>query len=468
LIDRFNVNWTNGNGSRRAVFIRSDTTGTAPPADNHTYLPDPVFAQGSQVGSSGWYCVFNGTSHQTGVIVTNLIPNIWYKVMVCEYKGENGSEHYNRSMAASNPATAHAACTSPVASINGPSTLCSGTAIVFYETQTGMSDYNWSITTGGTIISGDGTYKIGVSWNLAGMQTVSISYKDQYGCTMADPAIQNVDVSTIPGIPDTIIGKSLVMQGTTNLVYSVSPVAGATSYHWIYPSGFTAIGGQNTNSITFNVSLSAASGEITVYASNSCGDGSISPVLQVTVQVYVPLNNTLQNITVSSGQTVCYGAIENIIAAGSGTSFIVSGGGYVTMVAGSKISLLPIARVLLNGYLHAYITPNGQYCTPLKMAILSGAEASITLQAGYIPSEAEEPARVYPNPTTGLFTIEFGQDFSWHSTSIEIIDMCGWVIQRNLPDSRTSSWNLTGKSSGIYLIRIVKEKKVILFRLVKI
>jgi hypothetical protein len=88
------ISWTIGTGANRAVFINQASTGTASPVNNNTYTASTTFGNsGSQIGSSGWYCVYNGTG--TTVTVTGLTQNTAYQVHVCEYNGAAGSEAYN-------------------------------------------------------------------------------------------------------------------------------------------------------------------------------------------------------------------------------------------------------------------------------------------------------------------------------------------------------------------------------------
>ena len=101
--NQFTFNWADGNGSRRVVFIKQDTTGTPIPLNNTTYTANTSFGSGSQIGTSGWYCVFNGTTHASGVTVTNLLQGNTYRVMVCEYTGSAGAEQYNTCVANNNP-----------------------------------------------------------------------------------------------------------------------------------------------------------------------------------------------------------------------------------------------------------------------------------------------------------------------------------------------------------------------------
>jgi hypothetical protein len=98
-----NISWTNGNGSKRIVFMKNDNTGSASPSNATTYTANTVFESGSQIGTSGWYCIYNGTSNS--VSVSELDANSNYIVHVMEYNGVAGIEQYNTTDAANNPKT---------------------------------------------------------------------------------------------------------------------------------------------------------------------------------------------------------------------------------------------------------------------------------------------------------------------------------------------------------------------------
>ncbi|MBI2417393.1 MAG: VCBS repeat-containing protein [Ignavibacteriales bacterium] len=98
------VSWTSGNGNYRAVFVRSGTTGSVAPVNGTTYSANATFGSGSQVGTSGWYCVYNGAG--SSVTITGLTSGAEYRVAVCEYFGSAGYEYYMNAAAAGNPANA--------------------------------------------------------------------------------------------------------------------------------------------------------------------------------------------------------------------------------------------------------------------------------------------------------------------------------------------------------------------------
>ncbi len=92
------LSWTNGSGLSRLVFMAAAGTGTPAPVNGTNYTANSSFGSGTQIGGSGWYCVYNGTS--TTVAVTGLSAQTTYRVMVVE---NNGSNFYQTATATNNP-----------------------------------------------------------------------------------------------------------------------------------------------------------------------------------------------------------------------------------------------------------------------------------------------------------------------------------------------------------------------------
>lgn len=79
-----------------------------------------------------------------------------------------------------------------------------------------------------------------------------------------------------PEAAGSISGPSSACAGASNLQLSTAAVAGATSYQWTLPSGYSIVAGAGTNSITVNLSANASSGNISVAGVNSAGTGTSS------------------------------------------------------------------------------------------------------------------------------------------------------------------------------------------------
>ena len=171
----------------------------------------------------------------------------------------------------------------PAPTITGSSSVCEGTTGVTYATEAGMSNYLWTIPAGGTITSGTGTNNITVSWTSAGTQTVNVNYTNANNCAASAPVSKTVNVAPFPAAAGAITGNGSVCAGSSGIPYSVASITNASSYNWTLPGGASIATGSGTSNITVNFSASAVSGNITVTGNNSCGNGTTSPSLPVTI-----------------------------------------------------------------------------------------------------------------------------------------------------------------------------------------
>lgn len=233
-----------------------------------------------------------------------------------------------------------------IPTISGPNSVCASSGYTTYTTQSGMSNYIWTISSGGSIFSGAGTSYITVSWSTPGPQTVSVIYTNTIGCQVPSPTVYNVTVNGVPSAAGTITGSGGVCAGAQGVSYSVAPVTGALAYAWTVPTGATIVSGANTNSITVNFSANAVSGQISVSGNNLCGNGAssslgvnITPVpasagtitgpaavcigdAGVVYTVPPVLNAIAYTWTVPTGVTVTSGANTNSITVTFGSSAV--------------------------------------------------------------------------------------------------------------------------------------------------
>jgi hypothetical protein len=135
------ISWTNGGGANRAVFVRSGAAGSPSPVDGTTYTANTVFSVGTEIPvGSGWYCVYNGVG--TTVAITGLTAGTTYRIKVVEYNGGAGSEIYNTSDAAGNPANITTTFAAPVVQAS----ITSFTGTLTTQTTINFADGNGSST----------------------------------------------------------------------------------------------------------------------------------------------------------------------------------------------------------------------------------------------------------------------------------------------------------------------------------
>jgi len=174
--------------------------------------------------------------------------------------------------------------------ITGTATVCGGTNGVVYTV--GMIPdaftYVWILPVGATIASGAGTSTITVDFGPYALSgPITVFGNNLCGSGAVSPPFQ-VTVNPLPDTAGVISGPASVCQGVTGTVYSIAPINNATGYVWTVPAGANIANGQNTTSIIVDFTTSAVSGLITVYGTNSCGNGPTGPEFQVTVNPIPP------------------------------------------------------------------------------------------------------------------------------------------------------------------------------------
>ncbi|MFO8235051.1 MAG: PKD domain-containing protein [Bacteroidales bacterium] len=95
------------------------------------------------------------------------------------------------------------------------------------------------------------------------------------GCKVRMSGTAIVSMSPLPEEPGTVVGDSLVCEGS-DIEYTVPEIEYADDYIWSVPTGAEIIAGDNSPTITVHYSDTAQDGMVTVYGSNSCGDGDKS------------------------------------------------------------------------------------------------------------------------------------------------------------------------------------------------
>ena len=204
--------------------------------------------------------------------------------------------------------------------ITGNSTPCLDTLFYYYQTETGMSNYQWSISSGGTIISGLGTDQIKVKWNTPGNQYIMVNYTTATGCTASNPTIFPILVHMVPGPAGNINGPHQLCTGYPDQIYSVDSIPLTQTYVWQLPPGFQITNGQGTNTITISFDTSVISGDFYVNGMNLCGNGQLSPPFHFTVS---------QSPIVDAGpdQTILYDSttiLTGAVTGGSGVGYSYS------------------------------------------------------------------------------------------------------------------------------------------------
>ena len=292
--------------------------------------------------------------------------------------------------------------------ISGNTSVCSGQIINYSVSPiANATSYVWTFPNGAS--GSSATNSIDVSFSISATSG-NITVKANNACGDGSVSSLPIVVGILPSAAAAITGAASVCQGQT-LTYTVSPIANATSYVWILPTG--ANGTSTTNSIDINFDLTSASGNINVKGNNACGNGSASD-LAITVNSLPDAAGIISgNETVCKGQSLTY-SVGTITNAASYTWNLPNGvsGNSVTNNIDVSYGVAAISgNILVNG---------SNICG-------DGSTSSLAVTVKNIPASA--------NSISGLDTISQGQNNVIYSVSPII-------------DANTYIWTLPTNSVG--------------------
>ncbi|HRH65615.1 MAG TPA: M4 family metallopeptidase [Bacteroidia bacterium] len=137
----------------------------------------------------------------------------------------------------------------------------------------GATSYSWTVPSGYTITTGQGTPSITFSLNgSAASGNICVSASN--ACGTSSNSCKAITFLLKPGTPGAISGNLIGACAGSTQTYTIAAVNYASSYNWTVPSGATIVNGQGTRTIQFTLPAVFTSGNLIVNASNSCGTSS--------------------------------------------------------------------------------------------------------------------------------------------------------------------------------------------------
>ncbi len=335
----------------------------------------------------------------------------------------------------------------PAPTITGSTNPCQNSGYYNYNTEGGMNNYLWTISSGGSIISGEGTDMVQVSWNSAGVQWIAVDYTNQSGCTATSPTQLDVTTNPLPDPAGNITGTPVLCAGTSGVVYSCAPINNTTYYVWQLPAGASIVSGDGTTTVTVDFSSGASTGNIIVYGNNLCGNGNASSPFSVTVNPVpatpvVTLAGVLLTSSAANGNQWYYSPVQ---------------GGSGTPLPGATSQSYTANQ---DGWFWTEVTLNG--CS---------SDSSNHVYVGTVGMQ--EPwavnVNIYPVPNNGKFIVSITLP-SQEECAIRVMSNLGVTIfeLRNIPVNGhfEQPVDLGYVPSGVYFVEIKGDKSQIIRKVV--
>ena len=264
------------------------------------------------------------------------------------------------------------------------SDVCAGTTQTY--TCAGVAaatSYQWTAPTNATIVSGQGTQTVTVSFasNFGTSGTLSVRSQNCFGLSTT----RSLTVYRIPGTPGAISGSVNNVCPGSSMTYSVVAVPGATSYTWTAPTNATIVSGQGTNSIVLSVASNFTSGTLSVRAVSSCGQSaarstSLSKNPLIPSAMTGPVNNLCGGGQFTYSVSAVAGAVSYNWTVPSGCTIVTNSGNSIVMNVPSTFTTGTISVTAVNGC-------GGTSTRSVSLTRLPGTPASIAGPTSVCPNQ---------------------------------------------------------------------------------
>jgi hypothetical protein len=326
------------------------------------------------------------------------------------------------------------------ATLNGTVNGCSQTVVSSFEYGT-TTAYGSTIAASPSPVSGITTTPVTASVTGLGSGTLihyravgTVGTANYYGADMTfttpyDPLEVTATVTDVTGC-----------FGINNGAIQTTVTGGVSPYAYAWSNGATTASLADLGAGTYTVTVTdAVSTSVT---------GSWNVIQTTPVCDSISVSGTVTT-------TVCYNATNTITVAGGAAPFIVEApNGHATFIAGQRIFFLPGTTVDSGAYMLAYISDS--YCTNPTMPL-------VALESGKAEPQTQMSSggmKIYPNPTTGSFTLEFPETDLPENLSAFICDIRGKkILDINLNGQRKQVISLENQPKGMYFIRLFSNEK---------
>ncbi len=164
----------------------------------------------------------------------------------------------------------------------------------------------------------------------------------------------------------------------------------------------------------------------------------------------------IQNDTVREGERRCYEEVETIVTGGDGTTFTVESGATVNLVAEQNVRMLAGTHFEQGSGVHVLIGSGGTYCLN-HMSKPAAMVQQADVQQLELPPFSNF-CKIYPNPTSGVFTIELNESGSGSQISVDIYNSIGKKMSHEeVSMYRQHNFDISYLPRGIYIIKVLRD-----------
>lgn len=305
----------------------------------------------------------------------------------------------------------------------------------------GVLRYNWSVPSGATIVSGQGTDTVWVKFdNTFAGGNLSVQLLSYCGANGAARVLTLRTTSTKPGV---ISGQTVTCGNTgTPLTYSITPLAGVSQYQWTIPAGASGSSTTNTIAVTYP---SVVSGKVTVKSVTACGLSAAASLTILKVAAPSAINGAT---VVCPNDVVNYTSTDLINAPGTTYTWFVPTGASITSGQGTAAITVTYSGSFTGGTMTVKSNNCGTSSGVKKAVITVGTcrPAGKSIVAETISTKG---LTIYPNPASSEITLNVKGIQSEVPATLQIVNTFGQVVRQETV--RTTTGTINRKVSNLNL-----------------
>lgn len=338
----------------------------------------------------------------------------------------------------------------------GSTNYCTSQAGSVLPTITASGAVTYSVTPVGLTLNAS-TGAFTPSTSTPGTYTITARVNGTGACsgTFAT-AVRAININAPLATPGNIVGPAFGVCGSTK-TYSISAVAGASSYTWFVPAGASISGPSTGTTISVVFTGSFTSGTISVRANSSTGCNSALRSITVRGVPGQPLS--IANTAPILGVTTC-----NILAVSGATSYVwtVTGASIISGQGTTAITILGGLFSSANVCVRAINAcgQSTQQCRTVNTFQNSNGQQGVMEEEESVADEKFVSPSIFPNPAENVLNVSFEDSKVQGDVTVDILDGGGMLIHRtyyNEMHGTRLQLSLQDLPVGMYMLRMQSE-----------
>jgi PKD repeat protein len=348
----------------------------------------------------------------------------------------------------------------PAGIITGISEVCKNTFGVGYSVDTipRATGYIWSLPSGATIASGNGTSSITVDFTASAVSgDITVQGTNAFGTGLISPFFP-VIVHPLP-VPE-ISGASSVCEGSSEIPYTTN--SGMTGYTWAVSSGGSITSGAGTNIIATEWNSSSSQWVSVNYTD---AHGCTAPEPTVFNVMVLPLPDSAGII--SGNDTVCRGDQDvaySVPAIANADRYIwslppgatIAGGGFTSEI------LVNYGATATSGAITVHAANDcGDGVVSPELYILVETCTGI----GELPGQT---MTLYPNPTKDNLILGLSGDAISDPVIVKVYSILGVeILKIKFTSGIIHVFSIEDQPNGIYIVRVFRNGDARFWKIIK-